>query len=372
MPTEVQQRVIGAQPGKRKVVVATNVAETSLTVGGVDHMVDCGAAKIMNNAREELVALVPVPTGHASAWQTSLAPSLTYLERRSNECDSNRLSFASEDSDTAGLRGMLLGPVPESWKLGNDVLTCIGVLKETGELTRVSAVVARLPIDPQLATALWHACDKGVGRHMCDLVAILEQRASVLQWPNDPLERGAALQVWGSGPQGRNFIDDTSDHFALLNVLASYRKVHVPLRQTWCRSGFINMPSLKLAEHLSGRLLIACKEAGLTTDVRTSITTPNKRKLILQALARGFETQLAVKPDTDTFFTTVHLKTTDVVIDNNSFIPQEPQGVVLYHSGMMRGETKKRVISTWINWGKSFLFTSAFSNAWGTRSPESV
>ncbi|KAI8823989.1 P-loop containing nucleoside triphosphate hydrolase protein [Fimicolochytrium jonesii] len=42
MPTEVQQRVIGAQPGRRKVVFATNVAEASLTVGGINHVVDCG------------------------------------------------------------------------------------------------------------------------------------------------------------------------------------------------------------------------------------------------------------------------------------------------------------------------------------------
>ncbi|WP_445517046.1 ATP-dependent RNA helicase [Streptomyces sp. NEAU-174] len=197
-PAAVQEAVLaGADGGRRRVVLATSVAESSLTVPGVRIVVDCGLAREprMDHARG-LSALTTVRASRAAARQRAgragrEAPGVVY--RCWPEAEDARLprfpspeiagadltAFALQtacwgDPDASGLA--LLDPPPTgAMAAARETLTAIGAVDATGRATERGTRMARLGLHPRLARALIDGAKEVGARRAAEVVALLSE-----------------------------------------------------------------------------------------------------------------------------------------------------------------------------------------------------
>ncbi|MEE4596896.1 ATP-dependent helicase C-terminal domain-containing protein [Streptomyces sp. DSM 41524] len=197
-PAAVQEAVLaGADGGRRRVVLATSVAESSLTVPGVRIVVDCGLAREprMDHARG-LSALTTVRASRAAARQRAgragrEAPGVVY--RCWPEAEDARLprfpspeiagadltAFALQtacwgDPDASGLA--LLDPPPTgAMAAARETLTAIGAVDTAGRATERGTRMARLGLHPRLARALIDGAKEVGARRAAEVVALLSE-----------------------------------------------------------------------------------------------------------------------------------------------------------------------------------------------------
>ncbi|TMU97686.1 ATP-dependent helicase C-terminal domain-containing protein [Streptomyces sp. DASNCL29] len=197
-PAAVQEAVLaGADNGRRRVVLATSVAESSLTVPGVRIVVDCGLAREprMDHARG-LSALTTVRASRAAARQRAgragrEAPGVVY--RCWPEAEDARLprfpspeiagadltAFALQtacwgDPDASGLA--LLDPPPTgAMAAARETLTAIGAVDAAGRATERGTRMARLGLHPRLARALIDGAKEVGARRAAEVVALLSE-----------------------------------------------------------------------------------------------------------------------------------------------------------------------------------------------------
>ncbi|MFD8458097.1 ATP-dependent helicase HrpB [Streptomyces antimycoticus] len=197
-PGAVQEAVLaGADGGRRRVVLATSVAESSLTVPGVRIVVDCGLAREprMDHARG-LSALTTVRASRAAARQRAgragrEAPGVVY--RCWPEAEDARLprfpspeiagadltAFALQtacwgDPDASGLA--LLDPPPTgAMTAARETLTAIGAVDAAGRATERGTRMARLGLHPRLARALIDGAKEVGARRAAEVVALLSE-----------------------------------------------------------------------------------------------------------------------------------------------------------------------------------------------------
>ncbi|MBA6435525.1 ATP-dependent RNA helicase [Streptomyces sp. GMR22] len=197
-PAAVQEAVLaGADNGRRRVVLATSVAESSLTVPGVRIVVDCGLAREprMDHARG-LSALTTVRASRAAARQRAgragrEAPGVVY--RCWPEAEDTRLprfpspeiagadltAFALQtacwgDPDASGLA--LLDPPPTgAMAAARETLTAIGAVDAAGRATERGTRMARLGLHPRLARALVDGAKEVGARRAAEVVALLSE-----------------------------------------------------------------------------------------------------------------------------------------------------------------------------------------------------
>ncbi|MCD9142241.1 ATP-dependent helicase C-terminal domain-containing protein [Streptomyces albireticuli] len=196
-PAEVQDAVLAGGSGVRRVVLATSVAESSLTVPGVRVVVDSGLAREprVDHARG-LSALTTVRASHAAARQRAgragrEAPGVVY--RCWTEADDGRLprfpaaeitvadltAFALQaacwgDPDASGLA--LLDPPPAgAMAAAREVLTATGAVEADGRPTARGRRMARLGVHPRLARALLDGAREVGARRAAEVVALLSE-----------------------------------------------------------------------------------------------------------------------------------------------------------------------------------------------------
>jgi ATP-dependent helicase HrpA len=174
-----QHRVFetSTRPGiRRRIVLATNVAETSLTVPGIKYVIDTGTARISRYSTRAKVQRLPIEAiSQASATQRSGRAGRTSdgiaIRLYSEEDFAKRPAFTEPEILRTNLAAVILQmislglgaiesfpfltkPDPRGVKDGLDLLTELGALQGRGaelRLTRIGRELARLPIDPRFA-----------------------------------------------------------------------------------------------------------------------------------------------------------------------------------------------------------------------------
>ncbi|MEW6218358.1 MAG: ATP-dependent helicase HrpB [Thermodesulfobacteriota bacterium] len=203
LPRIDQERALMPDPGgRRRVVLASAIAETSLTIEGVEGVVDCGWTRAPRfDANRGLGRLVTVRVSQAEAsqragragrlgpgrclrlWPASLTPSLR-PDRLPEMLASDLAGLALELAawgvhDPSALR-WLDPPPAAAWEQGRALLAELGALDAAGQLTARGRAMARLPAEPRLASLLLAAAQWGVPALGCDLAAILSERDLLL------------------------------------------------------------------------------------------------------------------------------------------------------------------------------------------------
>lgn len=186
-----------APAGRRKVVLATNIAETSLTIDGVRVVVDAGLARVPRfDPASGMTRLDTQRISRASATQRAgragrLEPGACY--RLWSQSQHEQLSaYSSAEilaADLAGLALQLLRwgvtpqelswldvPPPAAYAQALDLLGRLGALDARGALNAHGLAMAELPSHPRIAHLLLRGQALGLGRLACDLAALLSER----------------------------------------------------------------------------------------------------------------------------------------------------------------------------------------------------
>ena len=186
-----------APAGKRKVVLATNIAETSLTIDGVRVVIDAGLARVPRfDPASGMTRLDTQRISRASATQRAgragrLQPGVCY--RLWSQAQHEQLSAHSSaeilQADLAGLALQLLRwgvtpqelswldvPPPAAYAQAVDLLDRLGALDERGALNAHGQAMAELPSHPRIAHLLLRGQALGLGTLACDLAALLSER----------------------------------------------------------------------------------------------------------------------------------------------------------------------------------------------------
>ncbi len=217
LPRAAQDRVYSKARGAR-IVLATNVAETSLTVPGINAVVDTGTARISRYSPRSKVQRLPVePVSQAAATQRSgrcgrEGPGVAIrlydqaeFERRPEFTDPEilrtNLATVILKLKSLGIGELdsfpFLDPPPRRLvKDGYRLLEELGALNPAGRLTKSGRLLARLPIDPQLGRMLVQARDEQAVRELTVLCAALSVQ-DPREWPADQQEATLeAYQPW--------------------------------------------------------------------------------------------------------------------------------------------------------------------------------
>ena len=206
LPEEAQDRAIApAQPGTRKIVLATSIAETSLTIDGVRVVIDAGLLRIPRfDPRTGLTRLATIRVTQDSAEQRRgragrLEPGVCFRLWTSAEHQSLALRRPPEmlDADLAPLvlelalwgaadpteLSWLTPPPPGSVSQAKDLLTRLGALDMAGAITSHGRQMADLPLHPRLAHMLLKAAPLHLTNMACDVAALLSER-DILRGPS--------------------------------------------------------------------------------------------------------------------------------------------------------------------------------------------
>uniref|UniRef100_A0A8D9B4M7 RNA helicase n=1 Tax=Cacopsylla melanoneura TaxID=428564 RepID=A0A8D9B4M7_9HEMI len=203
LPPNLQQRIFEvAPPNKsngaigRKVVVSTNIAETSLTIDGVVFVIDPGFAKQkVYNPRIRVESLLVSPISKASAQQRAGRAGRTrpgkcfrlYTEKAyKNEMQDNTYpEILRSNLGSVVLQLKKLGiddlvhfdfmdpPAPETLMRALELLNYLAALDDDGNLTDLGAVMAEFPLDPQLAKLLIASCPHNCSNEILSITAML-------------------------------------------------------------------------------------------------------------------------------------------------------------------------------------------------------
>src|SRR5690349_19309851 len=277
-----QDRVF--KPGvKRRVVLATNVAETSLTVPRIRYVIDTGTARVKRySQRSQLERLHVEPISQAAADQRKgrcgrVGPGVCY--RLYDEADfQSRPLYTDPELLRSSLANVILrmlslklgevdefpfleAPDPRMVADGYRRLAEISAIDERRQLTAIGRQLARLPIDVQLARMLVEAHERHALRELLVIVAFLSIQ--------DPRERPADARQQADAAHAA-FADPKSDFVGVLNLWREYTKAHEELTQSklrdWCGRHFLSFLRMREWRELHRQLLLVVAELGWKFD----------------------------------------------------------------------------------------------------------
>ena len=268
MPAEQQARIFErADAGVRKVIVATNIAETSLTVDGIMYVVDSGYSKLkVYNPRMGMDTLQITPISQANANQRSGRAGRTgpgkayrlYTETAyKNELyiqtipEIQRTSLANTVLllKSLGVKDLMdfdfMDPPPqETISTSLFELWALGALDNLGELTHLGRRMTPFPMDPPLAKLLITASEEyDCGEEMLTIVSMLSV-PSVFYRPKERQEESDSAR--------EKFFVPESDHLTLLHVYTQWKSNGYS--DAWCIRHFLHAKSLRRAKEVRDQL----------------------------------------------------------------------------------------------------------------------
>lgn len=308
LSTAEQQRVFAPHRGRR-IVLATNVAETSLTVPGIRYVVDSGLARISRYSYRTKVQRLPVePVAQSSADQRAgrcgrEGPGVCIrlydaadLEARPRFTDPEilRTNLASVILQMKHLRlgaierfPFIEPPDPRYVKDGLKLLDELGALNRRQNLSRLGRQLARLPVDPRIARILL----AGDRESALDELLVIAAALSVQDPRERPMDRREAADAAQSAWQ-----DKRSDFGGQLRLWAAYREQahHLSRRklQAWCHEHFLSHVRMREWADTHAQLRRLVRDMGLIEN-----TAPARPVAIHRALLSGFLSNIARRED---------------------------------------------------------------------------
>uniref|UniRef100_A0A3Q2VAM4 Pre-mRNA-splicing factor ATP-dependent RNA helicase DHX16 n=1 Tax=Haplochromis burtoni TaxID=8153 RepID=A0A3Q2VAM4_HAPBU len=234
LPSDMQAKIFNpTPPGARKVVVATNIAETSLTIDGIIYVIDPGFCKQKSyNARTGMESLIVTPCSRASANQragragrvaagkcfrlyTAWAYKHEMEETTVPEIQRTNLGNVVLLLKSLGINDLIhfdfMDPPPhETLVLALEQLYALGALNHMGELTKLGRRMAELPVDPMLSKMILASEQYKCSEEVLTIAAMLSVNNSIFYRPKDKVVHADNARM--------NFVVPGGDHLVLLNV----------------------------------------------------------------------------------------------------------------------------------------------------------
>ncbi|KAL5752131.1 hypothetical protein ACOSQ2_022638 [Xanthoceras sorbifolium] len=339
LPTELQAKIFEPTPeGARKVVLATNIAETSLTIDGIKYVIDPGFSKVKSyNPRTGMESLLINPISKASAMQRAgrsgrTGPGKCFrlytLYNYHKDMDDNTVPEIQRTNlanvvlilKSLGIDDLVnfdfIDPPPaESLIKALELLFALSALNKFGELTKVGRRMAEFPLDPMLSKMIV-ASDK----YKCsdEIITI----ASMLSVGNSIFYRPKDKQVHADNARMNFHLGNVGDHIALLRVYNSWRECNYSTQ--WCYENYIQVRSMKRARDIRDQL------EGLLERVEIEITSNlNELDVIKKTITSGFFPHSAKLQKNGSYWTVKHPQR--VHIHPSSGLAQVLPRWVVYH-----------------------------------------
>ena len=292
-----QHKIFHPSGAKRRIVLATNVAETSLTVPGIKYVIDTGLARVKRySARAKVEQLHVEKISQAAARQRSgrcgRVSAGVCIRLFSEEDFNSRPEFTDPEIVRSNLAAVILrmaalklgdvaafpfleAPDQRYINDGFQVLLELGAVNEHNGLTKLGEQMAHLPIDPKIARILLAA-----KKHDCMAEILVIASALSIQDPRErPLEaRDAAAKAH------ERFTDKQSDFLAYLNIWDSFQRERdkgLSNKQLvqWCRQYFLSHLRMREWRELHHQLAQTAIEMGLTTKEAAFRRPPEVKQL---------------------------------------------------------------------------------------------
>ncbi len=277
-----QRRVFTQSAARRRIVLATNVAETSLTVPNIGYVIDTGLARVARYSYRSKLQRLPIePISQASANQRAgrcgrIAPGICY--RLFDESDfQSRPEFTDAEIRRVNLASVVLqmqalelGDIyrfpfidPPEHKAIKDAVRLLEELQAiaSGKLTPLGRKMARMPVDPRLAAMLLASGEQGCLAQMLVIVSAL----AVQDVRERPIEKAQAADT-----AHEMFVDEQSDFLTYLNLWRWIEQQRAELTnsrwQTALRKRFINPMRVREWREIYRQLKSVCTELGLKAN----------------------------------------------------------------------------------------------------------
>ncbi|GCB22037.1 pre-mRNA-splicing factor ATP-dependent RNA helicase PRP43 [Aspergillus awamori] len=317
LPPHMQQRIFepappprrpGGRPG-RKVIVSTNIAETSLTIDGIVYVVDPGFSKQkIYNPRIRVESLLVSPISKASAQQRAGRAGRTrpgkcfrlytegafkkelidqtYPEILRSNLSSTVLELKKLGIDDLVHFDLMDPPAPETLMRALEELNYLACLDDDGNLTQLGRLASEFPLDPALAVMLISSPEFYCSNEILSITALLSV-PQVFVRPASQRKRADEMKDLFAHPDG--------DHLTLLNVYHAFKSPEAQenLKQ-WCHDHFLSLRSLQSADNVRMQLLRIMEREELEM-VSTPFEDKKYYENIRRALCAGFFMQVAKK-----------------------------------------------------------------------------
>ncbi|GIZ13701.1 ATP-dependent RNA helicase HrpA [Pseudomonas sp. NCCP-436] len=275
-----QQKIFAPMPG-RKIVLATNVAETSLTVPGIRYVIDSGTARISRYSYRAKVQRLPIePVSQASANQRKgrcgrVEPGIC-IRLYSEEDFLSRPEFTDPEILRTNLAAVILQmlhlrlgsiedfpfiepPDGKAISDGFNLLQELSAVNREGQLTPIGRQLARLPIDPRLGRMVLEGARQGSLEEILIVAAALSVQ--------DPRERPMDRQQAADQAHAQ-WKDPDSDFAALINLWRGFEEQRQALGsnalRSWCRKNFLNYMRLREWRDAHRQLVLIARELQLS------------------------------------------------------------------------------------------------------------
>ncbi|OUC39494.1 RNA helicase HRH1 [Trichinella nativa] len=357
LPSEMQTRIFeSAPPGSRKVVIATNIAETSLTIDGIYYVVDPGFVKQkIYNPKTGMDSLVVTPISQAQAKQRSGRAGRTgpgkcyrlYTERAYRdemlptpvpEIQRTNLASTLLQLKAMGINNLIdfdfMDPPPvEAMVMALEQLHSLSALDDEGLLTRVGRRMAEFPLEPSLAKLLIMSVHLGCSEEVLTIVSMISVQ-NVFYRPKDKQDVADQKKSKFHQPEG--------DHLTLLAVYNSWKNHRYS--HSWCYENFVQIRTLKRAQDIRKQLL------GIMDRHRLDMISCGKNmQKVQKAICSGFFRNAAKKDPQEGYRTLVDSQTV-YIHPSSSLFHNQPEWVVYHELVMTTKEYMREVCAIEPKW----------------------
>ena len=378
LPPAMQQKIFdpappargpGGRPG-RKCIVATNIAETSLTIDGIVYVVDPGFSKQkVYNPRIRVESLLVSPISKASAQQragragrtrpgkcfrlyTEGAFKKELIEQTYPEILRSNLASTVLELKKLGIDDLVHfdfmdPPAPETLMRALEELNYLACLDDEGNLTTLGKLASEFPLDPALAVMLISSPEFYCSNEILSLTALLSV-PQIFVRPASARKRADEMKALFAHPDG--------DHLTMLNVYHAFKspQAQANLKQ-WCHDHFLSLRALQSADNVRVQLRRIMEREELEL-----MSTPFENKKyyenIRRALVAGFFMQVAKREGAGKTYVTVK-DNQNVLLHPSTVLGQDSEWVV-YNEFVL---TTKNYIRTVTGVRPEWLLVSFFS-----------
>ncbi|KAL2419449.1 Pre-mRNA-splicing factor ATP-dependent RNA helicase prp22 [Exophiala dermatitidis] len=338
LPSEMQSRIFDpAPPGSRKVVIATNIAETSITIDHIYYVIDPGFVKqSAYDPKLGMDSLVVTPISQAQAKQragragrtgpgkcfrlyTEAAYQSEMLPTSIPEIQRQNLSNTILMLKAMGINDLLhfdfMDPPPTNTMLtALEELYALSALDDEGLLTRLGRKMADFPMEPGLSKTLIASVEMGCSEEVLTIVAMLSVQ-NVFYRPKEKQQQ--------ADQKKSKFHDPHGDHLTLLNVYNAWKQSRYS--DAWCFENFIQKRQIARARDVRQQLV------NIMQRYKHPIVSCGRNTIkVRQALCSGFFRNSARKDPQEGYKTLI--EGTPVYMHPSSSLFGKPAEYVIFHT----------------------------------------
>eukprot|EP00898_Chlorokybus_atmophyticus_P001287 jgi/Chlat1/2159/Chrsp17S02733 len=339
LPSDMQAKIFEpTPPGARKVVLATNIAETSLTIDGIKYVIDPGFCKQKAyNPRTGMESLIVTPISKASALQRAGRAGRTSPGKCFRLYTAWSYQHELEDNTVPEIQRTNLGnvvlmlkslgindlinfdfmdpPPAETLLRALEQLYALGALNDKGELTKLGRKMAEFPVDPMLSKMIIASSTYHCTEEVLTISAMLSIGNSVFYRPKDKA-------VHADNARMNYHAGNIGDHLALLKVYSAWADTNFATQ--YCYENYIQVRSMKRARDIRDQLVGLLERVEIESE-----SNSHELDAIKKAITAGFFYHTARLQRTGAYRTVKNPQT--VHIHPSSGLAQVLPTNVVYH-----------------------------------------